>query len=142
MKTLLGTLAGAVLFCGGTAKAEQFLECPRAIAVPQPVAAPDPAWEAVANKRLPPPTLVNVEVYADHPNKMGALVPDDTQRTSQAEVSTWSLPADSTPYWMACVYSDSRTLLVRQMPTEVKRCILTVALLQKRRNGITSFICR
>jgi len=32
--------------------------------------------------------LINVEIYADHPSKAGALVPDQTSRTNQAELTT------------------------------------------------------
>jgi hypothetical protein len=56
-------------------------------------------------------------------------------------VTVWRLPPDSAPYWMACVYVNSRTLLAKKIPTEAKQCILTEALRGQQANGVVSFVC-
>jgi hypothetical protein len=116
-------------------------DCPPTISVNQSIAAPLPTWEALANSRLPMPSLIDIEVYAGHPSKSGALVPDQTSRTNQAEISLWNLPPDETPYWMACVYADTRVLLIRPLPKQTRQCKLTTALLRQKRNGIVGFTC-
>lgn len=116
--------------------------CPQTISISETTSQPFPGWEAVANSRLPAPSLINIEIYANHPSKAGALVPDQTSHADQAELSFWNFPPDDeTPYWMACVYTDTRLLLVRPIPKQTRQCKLTTALLKQKRNGILSFTC-
>ena len=137
-------LTAALMFsrCDAVHAAATPLTCPPTITVAQTISEPVPGWESVASNRLLAPHLINVEIYADHPSKAGALVPDQTSRTNQAELATWNFPPDDgTPYWMACVYADTRVLLVRQIPRQTRQCKLTTNLLRQKRNGIAAFTC-
>jgi hypothetical protein len=82
-----------------------------------------------------------MEVFSDHPDKLGRLVPDQTKRAANTDVTTWMLPPNVAPYWVACVYSNSRVLLAKPLPRQATRCQMTEAVLHKKTNGIVSFVC-
>ncbi len=116
-------------------------ECPKVIDIQQTVTGADSAWERVPDTGLLPASLMTIAVYTGHPSESGSLVPDSNKRNAQAEVTIWRLPRDSAPYWMACVYANSRTLLAKQIPAEAKQCSLTTALRGQQANGVVSFVC-
>lgn len=136
------TAAVLTLFCHSPLIATAVIfDCPRTVDIQQTVYPPDSSWESVADAGLPPASLQTVAVYTEHPAEAGSLVPDETKKIAQTEVTVWRLPPDSAPYWMACVYVNSRTLLAKKIPTEAKQCILTEALRGKQANGVVSFVC-
>lgn len=116
-------------------------DCPRVIDIEQTTHAADKAWELVQDSELPPSTLTTVAVYAQHPSDGGNLLPDHSDKTADTAITTWRLPPDSAPYWAACVYSNSRILLTKRIPTEARQCHLTEALRAQKPNGVLSFVC-
>ncbi|NYE61187.1 hypothetical protein FHW58_002339 [Duganella sp. 1224] len=125
----------------GLATAVAF-DCPRQIDIQQTTRTADRAWEQVTDHGLPPAALQTVAVYADHPAEDGSLVPDATTTTARTAVTLWRLPPDSAPYWMACVYSNSRVLLAKKIPAEARQCALTAALREQQADDVVSFVCQ
>ena len=116
-------------------------DCPRVIDIEQTTQATDKTWERVADSELPPATLTTVAVYTQHPSDGGNLVPDHIDKTADSATTTWRLPPDSAPYWMACVYANSRILLAKPIPAEARACRLTETLRAQQSNGVRSFVC-
>lgn len=116
-------------------------DCPKMIDILQTVDTPDKSWEQVADAGLPQASLLTVAVYTQHPSDAGSLVPDFSKKNAQTEVTIWRLPPDSAPYWMACVYTNSRILLAKKISPEAKQCSLTEALRDQQPNGVVSFVC-
>ncbi|MYN10570.1 STY0301 family protein [Pseudoduganella aquatica] len=117
------------------------LDCPHALVVDQTVTSPHEGWEALQDAGLAQPSLTNIAVYTGHPSRLGSLIPV-SRRIGRKEVHTWQLPDDPERYWIACVYDNSRILLIKPLPKETHRCTQTDKLLSNgRRNGIESFVC-
>lgn len=126
--------------CAGSAAATTF-DCPRTLDVEQTVTPADKSWDQVVDRGIGLASLQTIAVYTDHPSKSGNLVPDQTRQSGQTEVTVWRLPKDPAPYWMACVYANSRMMLAKQVPKDARQCQMTEALLNKKSNGVISFIC-
>jgi hypothetical protein len=116
-------------------------DCPRIIDIEQTTRTTDATWELVTDSELPPPSLSSVTVYTQHPSDAGNLVADQTENLDQTQITTWRLPADSAPYWMACIYTHSRVVLAKPIPLEARQCRLTEALRGQKTNGVLSFTC-
>lgn len=117
-------------------------DCPKSLNITQQQGTlADQSWEQVMDQGLGAASLLTIAVYSDHPSKLGSLVPDQTRRAVKTEITTWRLAPDPAPYWMACVYANSRILLAKPIPKEAKQCRLTQALLKQQVNGVVSFVC-
>lgn len=121
--------------------APMIFDCPRVIDIEQATQVADKTWELVADSELPPATLTTVAVYTQHPSDGGNLVPDHIDKTDDTATTTWRLPPDSAPYWMACVYTSSRVLLAKRIPAEARLCHLTEALRANKPSDVLSFVC-
>jgi hypothetical protein len=116
-------------------------DCPRVVDIEQTTHAADKAWQLVTDSELPPATLATVAVYTQHPSDGGNLVPDHSDNTAETVTTTWRLPPDSAPYWMACVYTNSRIVLAKRIPTEARQCHLTEIQRAQKTSGVLSFVC-
>jgi hypothetical protein len=135
-------IAASLLGSALAARASPIIfDCPRMIDIEQTTHASDRKWELVPDQGLPPAALLTVAVYTQHPSDAGNLVPDQNERTAETETTSWRLPRDSAPYWVACVYANSRILLAKQVPIEAKQCRLTEALHDQKTSGVLSFVC-
>ena len=65
--------------------------------------------------------LMGVQLYSGHPRELATLVPD----TQTADSALWNLAADPRGYYFACEYSNTALNLIRQLPAEMKACIVT-----------------
>lgn len=133
--SLLACLAAAAV------GAPTIFDCPRVIDLAQTTRTSDRAWVLVADSELPPATLTTVALYTQHPSDGGNLVPDQTERLDDTEVTLWRLPPDSAPYWMACVYRHSRILLAKPIPLAARQCRLTTTLAGQQAGDVLSFVC-
>jgi hypothetical protein len=131
--SLLSTLPAAA--------APLVFDCPRVIDIAQTTHTSDRSWEQVTDSELPPATLTTVTVYTEHPSDGGNLVPDQTERHDETEVTLWRLPPDSAPYWMACVYRQSRILLAKPIPLQARQCRLTTTLPGQQAGDVVFFVC-
>jgi hypothetical protein len=141
---ILSALLAALVLCGlggVAAGAPTNFDCPKSLAVTQSVATSAGGWEVVGTPANKLTALENIQVFTDHPSKMGNLIPDQTKRHAKTEVTTWMLAPDPMPYWIACVYSESRAVLARPIPKAAKQCRMTESVVDGKLNGIASFVC-
>jgi hypothetical protein len=134
-------VAASLLACLPAAAAPVIFDCPRVIDIAQTTRTSDRSWELVADSELPPATLSTVAVYTQHPSDGGNLVPDQTERQDDTEVTLWRLPHDSAPYWLACAYRQSRIMLAKPIPLEARQCRLTTTLPGQQAGEVVSFVC-
>jgi len=138
---ITAVLIACCLAYAGSAAAITF-DCPRTLEIQQTATLADKSWDQVADRGIGPASLQTIAVYTDHPSKSGSLVPDQTKQSGQMEITIWRLPQDPAPYWMACIYANSRVMLAKSVPKDAKQCQMTESLLNKKPNGVISFICK
>lgn len=117
------------------------IQCPQTISVQQTTDARNDEWEPIADEGLTAPSLISIAVYVGHPGEAGTLVPDQTINSTAGETTIWHLAPDSRPYWVACIYTNSRLLLGKRIPDSAGQCYLKEALRGKKKNGVISFEC-
>lgn len=119
------------------------ISCPGKIDVTESVADTDGSWRVTEDEGRRGYFLDSVSVYSGHPRELANLVPDKTIVRNQRRKYIWNLIA-STPeeYWVACSYTNSRSLLARALPNGLKKCELTEVLLPTgAKLKIDSFAC-
>lgn len=134
-------LLAASLYLPIAGAAPVIFDCPRVIDIEQTSRTVDQTWQLVVDSELPPASLATIAVYTQHPSDGGNLVPDHIEKFDQSQVTTWRLPPDSAPYWMACVYTQSRILLAKPIPADAMQCRLTESLRTQQPSGVIAFLC-
>jgi hypothetical protein len=119
-KIILSFLSVCVLAVLACAK-QVNLVCPDVIEVNESISQPL-GWEGfVESDAL---TLERVGVYSGHPRDKAALVPDNEDEI-QAKQFVWTLvPNSKEGYWVACFYNGTRAMLVKQVPSNAKKCVV------------------
>jgi hypothetical protein len=120
------------------------IECPDRIALAEVPRSNYPSWEVTADKGKVDYHLESIRLFDGHPGEMASLAPSETVQARGRIVDTWRLPplAAGRTYWVACVYRNSMTLLVKRLPDMVSRCRFTQKTLPSGTwAGVESFIC-
>jgi hypothetical protein len=117
------------------------LDCPKTVEIRQTISTSDTSWEQAADPDLPPAALLTVSVYIEHPSESASLMPEMAEKTEHTDITIWRLPPDSAPYWMACIYINSRTLLAKKLPLTTKQCRLTETGRGQPDHAVQSFTC-
>jgi hypothetical protein len=96
------------------------ISCPISIKVDEKITDIPSSWEPVINPQGH--HLDNVALYYGHPKEMASLVPD--QETKDKAI--WRFPnKESEKYWLACNYSGTEIMLVKQLPHGLSQCEVT-----------------
>ena len=106
------------------------LTCPESIKVTEKASGVDAAWQITVDKGRGGYLLDNVGFYFGHPSGMASLVPDSSDDSSGERKSIWRFPPDnSTRYWIACSYHNTRLLVTKELRAGVKTCQVNKQLL-------------
>jgi hypothetical protein len=102
-----------------------------------------PNWELVEDKGKVERSLESVTLFDGHPDEMASLVPETSKASEGKLYSEWRLFHEpDRPFWIACIYRNSMSMLVRRLPISLKSCRLTQRLLPNGRlAGVESFAC-
>lgn len=104
--------------------------CPASIEVSEQFQGEQSEWEAFIDRSRGGYRLDNVGIYSGHPKERGALVPDKTARSKGIGKTVWRFPGKkSATSWLACSYSNTNIMLVRQLPDGLSYCEMTSELL-------------
>lgn len=123
---LLPWLPGGVF----AADNDRLLYCPESIKVTENASGIDATWEITLDNGRRGYFLDDIRFYSGHPSQMASLVPDSTSRSANERKSIWRFPSDSsTGYWIACSYQNTRLLVTKKLPKNVKTCQVNEQLL-------------
>lgn len=114
----------AALFAAGFSSlpAAETFSCPETIAVDAKVTESFPAWEVVQNPQGH--HFTRVAFYSGHPREMASLVPDRQTESSSA----WEFPGKASQnFWLACEYTNTEMMLVRQLSSGFAECEVVFA---------------
>ena len=107
----------------GFAADNNLLYCPESINVTEKASEVDAPWEVALDNGRRGYFLDDVRFYSGHPSQMASLVPDSVNRSTSERKSIWRFPSDnSTGYWIACSYQNTRLLATKKLPPVVKKC--------------------
>ncbi|MDY7576999.1 STY0301 family protein [Herbaspirillum sp. RTI4] len=119
------------------------INCPAAIEVNEVVNSPEPSWEVAQDRGRGGHRLNLVSVYSGPPQEMANLVPDKILQKKQQRKSLWKLTPSEHRYWVACSYTNSLTLLARELPENIRQCEVTEAVLPSGQTlGVAGWVCK
>lgn len=104
--------------------------CPASIEISEQLRSEQPNWESLIDLGRGGYRLDNVGIYSGHPKEKGAVVPDKTTRSKGIAKTVWRFPGKkSATFWLACSYTNTSIMLVRQLSDGLAYCEMVSELL-------------
>ena len=123
MKSARLILSVSMLSVTPPTEASVEIVCPSRIEVTEAVLPTDSSWSVILDQGERGYLLESMRVYSGHPHNLGNLIPDETTTGNGQRKYLWHL--NNEDFWVACVYSNTRSLLAKQLPNDLSVCELT-----------------
>jgi len=108
-----------------TVSAADAVRCPPTIEVKQRLAVPVPGWSVISEE--PPHQLAGLTFFDGKPEEKASLAPDKQAKVNGKTVASWTFEASGRPIWVACRYSSTDAVLTRELPKNIRTCLITYA---------------
>jgi hypothetical protein len=106
------------------ARAAEPTSCPDSITVQQQLKTSVEGWKSTLDDT--PSRLAQITFYDGNPDEKASLIPDRTSKSGGKETSIWNFNFKTAGgIWLACGYSGTSVVLIRQLPPKTASCSVT-----------------